>query len=129
MTLPALTYLQDGETERLGVGVALPAISNTHLCLRQHLPAPPLLQALGADIAREEKALAELRRKSEGLSKKVEALQAQIEGAGGEKLRRQRALCDKLQEVGGGRVRAGGAVMGGCPGMPTSLYASMLCPS
>ncbi|PSC72157.1 structural maintenance of chromosomes 4 [Micractinium conductrix] len=56
------------------------------------------LKALGADIAREEKALAELRRKSEGLSKKVEALQAQIEGAGGEKLRRQRALCDKLQE-------------------------------
>ena len=60
------------------------------------------LKALAAEIGKEEKALAELRRKSEGLAKRAEALQAQIDGAGGEKLRRQRALCDKLQEVGRG---------------------------
>ena len=58
------------------------------------------LKALGAEMAQEERALAELRRKSEGLSRRAEELQQQIVGAGGEKLRRQRALCNKLQEVG-----------------------------
>lgn len=57
------------------------------------------LKALAADISKEEKALAELRRKSEGLAKRAEALQRQIDEAGGEKLKRQRALCDKLQEA------------------------------
>lgn len=57
------------------------------------------LKALAADIVKEEKALADLRRKSEGLTRRAEALQAQIDDAGGEKLRRQRALCEKLQEV------------------------------
>ncbi|KAL4452508.1 hypothetical protein ABPG75_008170 [Micractinium tetrahymenae] len=56
------------------------------------------LKALAKEIAGEEKALAELRRKSEGLVKRAEALQAQIDGAGGEKLRKQRKLCKKLQE-------------------------------
>ncbi|EFN54921.1 hypothetical protein CHLNCDRAFT_134635 [Chlorella variabilis] len=56
------------------------------------------LKALGAEMAQEERALAELRRKSEGLSRRAEELQQQIVGAGGEKLRRQRALCNKLQE-------------------------------
>ena len=63
------------------------------------------LKALGGDIAGQEAALGELRRKSEGLSQRAAALQQQIENAGGEKLRRQRALCDQLQEVGG---RVGG---------------------
>jgi structural maintenance of chromosome 4 len=57
------------------------------------------LTALAAEIVGEEVALADLRHKSEGLSRRAEALQAQIEGAGGEKLRRQRALCEQLQEV------------------------------
>ena len=57
------------------------------------------LKALAADIVKEEKALADLRRKSEGLTRRAKALQAQIDDAGGEKLRRQRALCEKLQEV------------------------------
>ncbi len=58
------------------------------------------LKSLAAAISLEEKALAELRRKSEGLSRRAEELQGRIDGAGGEKLRRQRALCEKLQEVG-----------------------------
>lgn len=62
------------------------------------------------EIATEEKALGELRRKSEGLVKRAEALQAQVDGAGGEKLRKQRALCEKLQEVG----RMEGDVRGVC---------------
>lgn len=59
------------------------------------------------EIAAEEKALGELQRKSEGLVKRAEALQAQIDGAGGEKLRKQRGLCEKLQEVGWGRLSRG----------------------
>lgn len=66
------------------------------------------LKTLASEIGKEEKALGELRRKSEGLAKRAEALQAQIDGAGGEKLRRQRALCEKLQEVGAGLVRVRG---------------------
>lgn len=81
------------------------------------------LKALAADIGKEEKALAELKRKSEGLSRKAEGLQRSIEEAGGEKLKRQRALCDKLQEVraggvGGGvrRVGDGARGLGACLG-------------
>ena len=80
------------------------------------------LKALGAEIGKDEKALAELKRKSEGLSQRAEALQAQIEGAGGEKLRRQRALCDKLQEVRGHTCFGGARGLGLCPGAVVSLH-------
>jgi structural maintenance of chromosome 4 len=79
------------------------------------------LKALGAEIGKDEKALAELKRKSEGLSQRAEALQAQIEGAGGEKLRRQRALCDKLQEVSGHTNLQGGLARVLC--VPTGVAA------
>jgi hypothetical protein len=58
-------------------------------------------KALGGEIAEEERRLGELRRKSDGLAQAAAALEKQIEGAGGEKLRKQRALVAKLQEVGG----------------------------
>ena len=68
------------------------------------------LKALEKEIRKEEAVLAELRRKSEALASKAAALEAQIEGAGGEKLRKQKALVAKQQEVGGwaGGWRAGG---------------------
>ena len=59
------------------------------------------LKALASEIACEEQGLADLRLKSDGLSRRAEALQQQIDGAGGEKLRQQRSLCEKLREVKG----------------------------
>ncbi len=59
------------------------------------------LEALERDIGEEGKQVAELRRKSDGLSQKAAALEQQIENAGGEKLRKQKAQVAKLQEVGG----------------------------
>ena len=56
------------------------------------------IKTLAADIACESKAVAELRSKSEGLKQQAAALEAQIEGAGGELLKRQRALVERLQQ-------------------------------
>lgn len=57
------------------------------------------LKVLCAEVSRQEAALADLRSKSQGLFRQAEALQQQIEGAGGKELRGQRSLCMKLQEV------------------------------
>lgn len=56
------------------------------------------LKALEADIARDEKELATLKRKSEGLAARVADLERAIQEAGGEPMKRQRALVAKLQE-------------------------------
>eukprot|EP00887_Chlorella_sp_A99_P001225 scaffold14.g1225.t1 len=56
------------------------------------------IDALEADIAREEAAAAGLRKRSEGLAARAAALEAQIEGAGGDALRRQRELVERLQQ-------------------------------
>jgi hypothetical protein len=55
---------------------------------------------LAAVIAKETARLGELKRKSEGLSAAAAALEAQIDGAGGEALKRQRATVGKLQVRG-----------------------------
>ena len=56
------------------------------------------VKSLETEIARDEKELSTLKRKSEGLTSKAEALESSIANAGGEKVKRQRALVAKLQE-------------------------------
>jgi hypothetical protein len=64
------------------------------------------LKALAAEVSRQGVVLADLQSKTQGLFSQVEALQQQIEGAGGKKLRHQRSLCLKLQEVRAGAYQA-----------------------
>jgi structural maintenance of chromosome 4 len=56
------------------------------------------LKSLEADIAGDEKELASLRKKSEGLMRKAEELEKAIADAGGENVKRQRALVAQLQQ-------------------------------
>ena len=72
------------------------------------------IKALGKEIKAEESSLEELRRKSDGLTQRAAALEQQIEGAGGEKLLKQRALVTKLQEVGCERELVGADWLGSC---------------
>lgn len=55
------------------------------------------LRALGSEIAQESASLEDLRSKSEGLTDQAKMIEGAIEKAGGDPMRRQRALVAKLQ--------------------------------
>lgn len=56
------------------------------------------VKSLDAEIAKDEKELSSLRNKSEGLTSRAGHLEEAITNAGGEKVKRQKALVAKLQE-------------------------------